>query len=260
MKTRLWTVAVLMVVLLTSCSKKQEVAPGAMTGETPKAGAKLAYEHNIAIELPGAQVAARVSAVRDACDSQRFGACNVLRLQQRGANASLVVRALPGAIEPLVALAGQGGRFASRETRAEDLADVVEDNQQKQVQLDAYAKRLDELAARKDLAVADLISLSHEQAQVKQQREALQSDAATQQRRLDTNLLEMSFTDADAGSRGHRLSESLGDLLDRLLSGIDDAISALAYGLPFLVLALPVGLAWRWAWRRISGRAKRTSP
>jgi hypothetical protein len=192
--------------------------------------------------------------VRDACEAQRFGACNVLRMQQGEWRSSLTVRATPGAIEPLVSMAGQGGRLASRETHAEDLADAVGDNQRKQAQLDAYAKRLDELASRKDLAVADLITLSHEQAQVQQQRESLQGEAAMQQRRLDTNLLELDFHDADAGSRGHRLGESFRGMLDRLIEGIDDALSTLAYGLPFLLLALPLALAWRWAWRRITGR------
>ena len=260
MGMRKWMMAVSVALLLAACSKKQEVAPGAMTGESSKVGAKLAYEHSVEFELPGAQIGSRVGAVREACDAQRFGACNVLRIQQGHGDALLVVRALPGAIEPLVALAGQGGRLASRETHAEDLADVVEDNRQKQMQLDAYAKRLDELAVRKDLAVADLISLSHEQAQVQQQREALQGEAAMQQRRLDTNLLSMRFHDADAGSRGHRLGRSFGELFDRLVDGVDDALSTLAYGLPFLLLALPVGLAWRWGWRRITRRSKQTQP
>lgn len=257
MTGRKWMFAVFAVLLLAGCSKKQEVGPAALTGEAAKAGAKLAYEHSVNVELPGAQIAGRMSALRDACETQRFGACNVLRMQQGEWRSSLVIRAGPGAIEPLVNMAGQGGRFSSRETHAEDLADAVSDNQRKQAQLDAYARRLDELASRKDLAVADLITLSHEQAQVQQQRESLQGEGAMQQRRLDTNLLTLDFHDAEAGSRGHRLGESFRGLLDRLIDGVDDAFSALAYGLPFLLLALPLALAWRWAWRRITRRAVR---
>ncbi|WP_111981736.1 DUF4349 domain-containing protein [Dyella jiangningensis] len=254
MRARKWMFAVLAVLLLAGCSRKQEVAPATLTGEAAKAGAKLAYEHAVGIELPKAQIDARVGAVREACETQRFGACNVLRITQGEWRSSLVVRATPGAVEPLVGMAGQGGKFVSRETHAEDLADAVNDNQRKQAQLDAYARRLDELASRRDLAVADLMALSHEQAQVQQQRESLQGEAAMQQRRLDTNLLELDFHDADAGSRGHRLSASLSGLLDQLIEGVGDALSAVAYGLPFLLLALPLALAWRWAWRRIVRR------
>ncbi|WP_130618531.1 DUF4349 domain-containing protein [Dyella amyloliquefaciens] len=254
MTVRKWMFAVFAVLLLAGCSKKQEVGPGTLTGEKAKAGAKLAYEHSVNVELPEAQIAGRMAAMRDACELQRFGACNVLRMQQGEWRSSLVVRAVPGAIEPLVSMAGQGGRLSSRETHAEDLADVVSDNQRKQVQLDAYAKRLDELASRKDLAVADLITLSHEQAQVQQQRESLQGEAVMQQRRLDTNVLTLDFHDAEAGSRAHRLGESFRGLLDRLIDGLGDALSALAYGLPFLLLALPLAWAWRWAWRRITRR------
>lgn len=256
MAMRRWLVAVLAMALFSGCSKKQEAMPLPMTGESAKAGARLAYEHTVDIELPQAQIAQRMQGVREACESQRFGACNVLRIQQGNMDGVLVVRVVPGGVEPMVAMAGQGGRLSSRETHAEDLADAVQNNQQNQAQLDAYAKRLDELSSRKDLAVADLITLSHEQATVQQQRDALLGEAAMQQRRLDTNRLELHFRNTQSGERGHRLGQSFDRLLDQLTDGIDDAISMLAYGLPFLLLAFPLVLLWRWAWRRITRRAR----
>ena len=66
------------------CSKKQEVGPLPVAGETAKVGAKLAYEHHLSIELPEKQIAPRMAAVREACESARYGACNLLRLKQEG--------------------------------------------------------------------------------------------------------------------------------------------------------------------------------
>lgn len=252
-----WMTILVCVAALAGCSKKQEVAPTGVAGEVPKAGASLAYEHKITVQLPGKQIPTSMDAVRAACETQRFGPCNVLRISQDSSQSAIVVRLVPTGVEPLVALAAQGGHLGRRETRAEDLADAVQDNLQKQRQLDTYARRLDELAARKDLSTADLIALGHEQAQVEQQRETLLGEAARRQRRIDTNLLELQYTNVDESGASHRLARSFHGMGDNVVEGVDDAISMLAYGVPFLILALPLGLLWRWAWRRLTRRRTR---
>ncbi|WP_233874779.1 DUF4349 domain-containing protein [Paraburkholderia adhaesiva] len=173
--------------MLAACSKKleptsMEATSAPVAGETPKAGALLAYEHSISINMPVAQISGRVSAVREACDSARFGACNVLRIEQSDRDASLTVRVVPAGVEPLSGLASQGGAISSRETSAQDLSEAVADNRRQREQLDAYATRLGELAQRKDLAVADLIAVSREQAQVQTQQATLEKEATQQQR------------------------------------------------------------------------------
>lgn len=244
---------------LAACSAKQEVTPQGIPGQTSKPGAMLAYEHTLSIGLPAAQIPARVTAAREACDTSRFGACTVLRIEQDGSRrATLLVRIVPSGVEPLTKLAAQDGTVVSRESHAEDLADAVQDNQRKQAQLDTYAAHLDELAARKDLGVSDLIALARERAQVQTERESLLNDAAQQKRRIETNLLTMRFDDSDVEGRGHRLGGSFGRLLDELVDGVGDALSMLAYGLPFLLLLLPVSLVWLWVWRRLTARWRRT--
>ena len=249
--------AALMLPALAACSNKQEVAPASIPGQTSKPGAMLAYEHTLFIQLPSAQIPGHIAAAREACDANRFGACSVLHIGQSESGAKLVVRIVPTGVEPLTKLAAQDGVITSRESHAEDLADVVQDNQRKQAQLDAYAAHLDELAARKDIGVSDLIALARERAQVQTEREGLLNEAAQQKRRIETNLLTLQFGNSDVNSRGHRLAASFTELLDRLVDGVGDALSALAYGLPFLLLLLPVCLLWLWAWRRLTGRLRR---
>jgi hypothetical protein len=243
---------------LAACSRKQEVVPASILGQTSKPGAMLAYEHTLSIKLPSAQIPGRVTAAREACDANRFGACTVLGIEQKGPDATLLVRIVPSGVEPLTKLAAQDGVVASRESHAEDLADAVQDTQRKQALLDAYAAHLEELASRKDLAVSDLIALAHERAQVQTEREGLLNQAAQQKRRIETNLLTLRFNDSDEGSRGHRLGASFRRLLDELVDGVGDAMSMLAYGLPFLLLLLPVCLLWLWAWRRLTARWRRS--
>jgi ABC-type transporter Mla subunit MlaD len=115
---------------------------------------------------------------------------------------------------------------------------------------------MEELARRPDIKVADLITLAREQASVQQQLESLTQEAAQQKRRIDTNLLTLHFSDANADSVWREFRQSLGKLLGNLLEGTANALVALAYGLPFLLLFFPVLLLWRWAWRRVVGRKK----
>lgn len=235
------------------CSKKQEVGPLPVAGETAKAGAKLAYEHHLTIELPEKQIAPRMAAVHEACESARYGACNLLRLKQDGHRGSLTLRVVPAGVEPLSRMASQDGKLAGRETKAEDLTDAVNDNAQKLKQLEAYSTQVEQLSQRKDLSPSDLIALAHERAHVQVERENLQGVAAEQQKRIDTNLLQLDFTDA-ANDRHSGLSP--GEWADQLSDGLSDALSMLAYGIPFLLLAFPLALGWRWFWRRVTRKSR----
>lgn len=235
------------------CSGKREAGPLPVAGETAKAGAKLAYEHHLSIELRQGQIAPRMAAVREACESARFGACNLLRLEQDAHGGSLTLRVVPSGVEPLSRVASQDGKLARRETRAEDLADAVNDNGQKLKQLEAYSAQVEQLSQRKDLSASDLVALGHERAQIQVERENLQGVAARQQRRIDTNLLRLDFTD-EADS--HHLGIAFSAWTDQLSDGLRDALSMLAYGIPFLLLAFPLALGWRWFWRRVTRKSR----
>ncbi len=248
-----WILIAACALIAAGCSKKQETGPLPVAGETPKAGAKLAYEHHLRIELRNGEIAPRMAAVRDACESARFGACNVLRIEQSEHNGTLTVRMVPSGVEPLSALASQNGKLAWRQTRAEDLADAVNDNAQKLKQLETHAAQVEQLAQRKDLSASDLIALSHERAQIQMERENLQNTAAQQQRRIDTNLLQMDFSDE---TRGHRFGMSLGEWTDQLYDGVRDALSMLAYAIPFLPLVFLLALVWRWVWRKVTRKSR----
>jgi hypothetical protein len=204
--------------------------------------------------LPEGQIATHMAAVRQACESARFGACNVLLIDQDEHSGTLTMRVVPAGVEALSGIATQNGKLASRQTQAEDLADAINDNDQKLKQLEAYAAQMEQLAQRKDLSVSDLIALGHERAQTQVERENLQNVAAQQQRRIDTNVLQLNFFD-DARDQ-HHLDLSFNGWTGQLYEGINDALSMLAYGIPFLLLAFPLALGWRWIWRRVTKKLR----
>ena len=250
------TLFLLFALLLAACSRKQETAQqmAGIGGENNKAGTQLAYEHRLTLRLPKDTLAQRLGATREACESARFGECNVLRIEQSTGNTSITVRIVPAGVEPLVALAAQGGEVGERQTVAEDLAPAVADNQRQQARLKAQQQRMDELAARKDITVTDLIALGKEQAQIESELQSLEQQAAGQQRRIATNLVTLDMRPADADTRGSRLRQSLSGILDQFADGAASAIEALSYGLPFLLLGFPLLLLWLWLWRRFARR------
>lgn len=255
-KTWTWLAVLLLVLGAAGCSKEAK-APR-VAGSKASGGAMLAYTHSVSIRMSAEAIGARVSAVRDACTGGKFGACNLIDVRQRDGMGHLEVRIVPEGVQGMIDLAAQGGRVTEHETQAEDIGPAVEQTQRDRAQLEQYTHRLDELAARKDLPASDLIALAHEQAEVAVKRQALDDTAAGQQRRLDTNLLTLGFSDSSRASYGGDAMETWDSIVDRTIEGFFDAVGLLGYGVPFLVIAFPLALFWRWGWRKAT--RKRVEP
>jgi hypothetical protein len=255
-----WRIALLaMTLVMAGCSEKRVAsAPGATEGERGRPGAMLAYEHSLDIDLDRNVIGQRIKAMRAACVGSTFGACNVLSIGETESGGSLKLRIVPDGVERMADMAGQGGKVSSRETRAEDIGKAVQDTQREREQVDVYSKRLDDLAARKDLSVSDLITLSREQAEVLQKRRALDETAATQQMRLDTNLITFNFRDRSYDGPG-ALGNLWHTMAEQMKEGIGEALPGAAFCLPFLILAFPVALLWWVLWRWATRRWRRTS-
>jgi len=241
---------------LAGCSPKGHSEATVISGEQGRAGAQLAYEHQLSLSLPAALLAPRMQATREACESARFGACNILGIKEGGGGGEIVLRIAPAGVEPLVAMAAEGGQLGQRITTAEDLADAVADVQRRQQRLLAQLQRLDELAARKDITVGDLIALSKEQASIEDQLQELAQTAAGQQRRLDTNRVTLNFHTSDGAQQQSRISRMFSNLGDNLVDGTADALERASYVLPFVILAFPVLWLWVWLWRKVVKRRR----
>ena len=240
---------------LSACSPGDHNSSAVVLGGAQgKAGAQLAYEHELSLSLPAAQIGPRLAQTREACEKAQFGPCNILRLEQGKYRAQVTLRIVPDGVEPIVQQASQGAELGERITSAEDLADAVADVQRQQQRLKAQQQRLDELAARKDISVSDLIALSREQAGIENDLQALAQTAAGQQRRLDTNLLTLKFLPSDGVQRESSLKRAFSNLLDNLADGTAEALEKGSYVLPFVILAFPLVLLWVWLWRKFVRR------
>jgi len=263
--TRTWTVPLLLLALAGCSREGGEVAGEAagsalLSGEKAKAGVFLAYEHDVSIQLDKAVIPQRLADAREACVSGRFGACDLLGIEQGDSSyraGNLRVRIVPEGVEKLVALAGEGGKQLSRTTHAEDLAQAVSDNQQVRERLQRQYKTLEQFQDRKDLSVSDMLALAREMAEVQVQLDATAQDAAQQQRRINTNLLTLNFSSEDQRpSRFSRIGKAFGELLDNATDGAAKALEVLGYSIPFLIVLFPLALLVRWLWRKTTRRGQ----
>lgn len=256
-----WMMGLMALLTLAGCSDHSASGGGAsLQGESNRNGSLLAYEHTVAIQLPSGQVIERFNATRDACNSGRFGACNLLNADENSsarAYSNLTLRIAPEGVEPLVAFAAEGGELTSRNTRSEDLAQAVADNQRQREQLLLQQQTLQAYQARKDLSVSDMLALAKELAAVDVQLQATAQEAAQQQRRLNTNLLTLNFSSLyQAPDRLDQIGGAFSDMLDNITEGSVAALQFVGRGLPFLVLLFPLALLVRWLWLVVTRRKK----
>lgn len=210
-------------------------------GQEPSgaAGAMLAYEHTAEVAIDAATIPQRLQAARSACDAGRFGTCVVLNVQQSGGDypsATLGMRLVPAAVEPMIALASAGARLGSRSTRAEDLAVVVRDNALLQERLRKEMARLQEFQQRRDLAVADMIALSRQLAETEAQLQSSEQEGAQHRRRIDTQLLTLGFHPPGGESGRNEIAQALRDSGKVLSMGAAWTIRAVAFLVPLLFL------------------------
>ena len=264
-----WTTAALALTLVAAaaCSKQTApeeaaAAPAQSTAGAPgraqgdaDLGVKLAYEHEVDLKVEAAEIPKRLRAAQDACNGGKFGPCAVLGLQQQGGDfpsARLQVRVVPAGIDPLIALAGKGDEIASRNTHAEDLAVVMRDNSLLQDRLRREHERLLEFQARRDLKIQDMMILSTQIAQVEAQLQGAQQEGAQHQRRVDTQLLTLSFNAPQSQANRSEIGQALGDF-GSIVTGV------IAWLIRAFAVLLPLGavvLAGLWFVRLLRRRRK----
>jgi Domain of unknown function (DUF4349) len=250
--------AIALAVLLAGCAGKKTAAPGAgaVSGESNGAASMLAYSHNVKIELPSDAIAPRIDALHSACRDARFGACSILTIEQRDgeyASGEMGMRIAPAGVEPMVKLAAKSSTIASRTLSAEDLAQAVADTALQTDTLTRQREKFIELLARKDLSVSDSITLAREISVLDANLAAAARDAAQQQRRLETNVLNLSFRPPHhPPGFGARIKTMFSDIDDQALQVLEFVIELLTHLLPLAIVLFPLALLWRAMWRRFT--------
>jgi hypothetical protein len=266
MPLRRWFLFLLLpVLLLGGCARKQ--APGGFAAFAPAsqiatverpANSTLAYAHEVTVEISADGLLQRLDAVRAACVADRANACTVLDVARRNdggvPSGRVVVRLAPAGVDPLVRLAGQGGKLLSVTTHADDLAEPVQDTERQLAQLNAYREKLTDFMQRRDLGIDQLLTVSKELAGVQAQIDDANTKRATLRRRIDTDRLtvDLQVPRLEAESQSSRVGEAVRGFLSTMTGSLADVIGFTALLLPWLIIVIPGFLSVRWLWNRTS--------
>lgn len=245
--------------LSVGCAKKLAEEPDAqaVAGESGKPGSAMAYTHNVTVDLAENQIAARLDSVREACSSGRHGSCALLYSEVFSSDyprGQVTLRIVPEGVAPMVAMAAEGAHVSARSTRAEDLSTAVADTQRQKAQLTREHERLLAFQDRKDLQVGELIALASALASVETSLQQTEQTTTDQQQRIESNQLTIHFTAPANTSRWEPIADAFTNVPASLADGIAEAVEMFAFSLPFVLIAFPLALLWRWLWRRVTAQ------
>jgi hypothetical protein len=236
----------------------------AQSVSTARRNDSLAYEHSVEVELGRDLLSPRMKQVQAACAARAEFACVLLDVSfdaQLGVPSGRVsMRLAPAAVDPLIEMAAQDSRITARSTHAADLAEPVADTDRQLALLSSHRDRLTEFMRSRELKVEQLIAVSKELAAVQVQIDALNSEHANLRRRIDTEILTISFAPPQQAYSEERtpVRDALRSFTGDFTGAIAQVIRFIAVLLPWLVIIIPGLLLGRVLWRAIArglGRA-----
>jgi hypothetical protein len=239
--------------------------PARKTAE--QAAAKLAYSHQLDLEMPPDMVGPRFERARDACLNNPAFGCLLLSADLRSGNgyprAGLTVRLPHGQVEAfeasvLAPLPGEtAGQTAilSRSTSAEDLTQALADTDRRLSELTQYRDRLMELAKRSDAKVEDLIKVESELAATQSQIEAMVAQQKHLNEQVATEKLTVDLTARQSIAAAENpivrvWHDSAGILSENIADALRAIIATLPWLVPLVLLIQILRLLWRFMRRR----------
>ena len=254
--------ATIALVVLAGCGSKNEAggqSSAARLQGKEKGAEFLAYEHSVGVDTGEAQVRPLYEKVVAACKADTANGCMLLDSSLdsgRYMQARISLRARPAGIQQLVALVAAEGELTSQGTKAEDLGRPVMDSRKRLEMLRQYQAQLQELEKRSGNNVDALIKVTKELATVQTELEEATAANALLMQRIDTDLLNVSISAQGKRSFWSPVKRSLGNFTENLSEGTANAITALAFILPWLVGFAILFPLLRKGWRRLRAPRK----
>jgi len=208
--------SLVILLIIGGCQKSSSIPPPAPAAVPSPLGSvaasrnvKLAYSHNLQLEMPATSVKPRYDrAIKSCLEDAKFN-CVVLNTSISlgdpsgvpSPSATLSVRLPHDAVapfeaellKPLPEEAAGDAILRSQSTTADDLTAAIADLKQRQAHLTDYRDRLTELLKRPDVKVEDLIKIESELSNTQSQIESIAAQKKTLDQRVETESLSISL-------------------------------------------------------------------
>jgi hypothetical protein len=246
--------AFFMTITISACSRNSLATGGAaLELRADQERGTLSREHSLTIEVPETELDAHFQRLADRCKTDSAHHCTILQSDvSTGQFASGLIRLRidPEAVEELIAFAASLGRLEHRSTKVEDLAEAIQDTQSRVQMLTNYRKQLVELQAKAATNVDAAIKIASELSTVQGNLEQANGQAAFQTKRTTTDVVTIRFSVTEQKAFWRPIGEAFRDFFGNLSTGISQAITAVAYILPWLLVVIPGLYLVRFLWRR----------
>jgi hypothetical protein len=254
-----WALTFLIVISLTACNRNEHAlaAPEHLLmskqDRAADAHGTLSREHTATVNVSEADLAERFRRLSERCASDTADHCTILQSDvSTGPFASGLIRLRidPDAVDALIAFAASLGKLEHRSTQVEDLADTIQDTQSRIQMLTTYRKQLLELQAKAGTNIDAAIKVASELSTVQGNLEQALGQAAYQTKRTTTDIVTIRFSVTEQKAFWRPIRDAVRDFFGNLSNGISQAITAVAYILPWLLVVIPGLYLVRFLWRR----------
>ena len=216
----------------------------------------LSREHTVVVDVRETELAGGFRRVADRCTSDSEHHCTILQSDLSSGEVPsgfIKLRIDPAAIEDLVSFVVRQGKIERRSTQVEDLADAIADTQARIEMLKSYRQQLLALQGKAGTNVEAAIKLASELSTVQTNLERVNGEAAFQTKRVTTDVVRIEFVVAEHKAFWRPVHEAVRDFLGNLSTGLSQAITAIAYIIPWLFVVVPGLYLVRFLWRRRGG-------
>jgi hypothetical protein len=224
-------------------------APRADTAQS----STLSREHSVTIEVAESDLHPGFQRLIDRCTADSVDHCTILQSDVSSGQYSaglIKLRIDPTAVEALIGFAAGLGRLEHRSTQVEDLAEAIQDTKSRIEMLTTYRKQLLELQGKAGTNIDAAIKVASELSTVQNNLEQANGQAAYQSKRTSTDIVTIHFSVTEQKSFWRPIRVAVRDFLGNLSEGISQAITAVAYILPWLFVVIPGLYLVRFLWRR----------
>jgi hypothetical protein len=248
---------------LAGCSKRSafegQIQPLAQTHFMAKAAEPeeeantLSRTHAIAINVSESDLEARFRSVSDHCVADKVHHCTILQSELASSNrpsGHIKLRIDPPAVEEFFSFVTSQGRLESRSTSIEDLAEAIQDTQTHISMLLNYRKQLLALQAKAATNIDAAVKIASELSTVQSDLERATGEAAFQTKRTTTDIVSIEFVVAAQTAFLRPIREAAAGFFGNLSMGLSQAITAIAFIVPWLIVVLPGLYLLRFLWRR----------
>jgi acyl transferase domain-containing protein len=245
---------------MTACNRNNGsvVAPAApmvsnMQQRAESGRATLSREHSVSIEVADSDLDSRFQRLTDRCKADSANHCTILQSDVsngRHSSGFVKLRIDPNAVEDLVGFAASLGRLEHRSTQVEDLADAIQDTQSRIEMLTSYRKQLLELQGKAGTNIDAAIKVASELSSVQRNLEQANGQAAYQAKRTTTDIVTIYFSVTEQKAFWRPIRDAMRDFFGNLSEAISQAITAVAYILPWLLVVIPGLYLVRFLWKR----------